>query len=45
MLSLIAVFGIVPAAVLSQDSDQASFSTAANEISGGTWLGYVVASR
>ena len=43
LLSLIAVFGILPAAVLAQDSNQASYSAAANEIAGGTWLGYVVA--
>ncbi len=43
LLSLIAVFGILPAAALSQDSNQASYAAAANEIAGGTWLGYVVA--
>ena len=43
LLSLVAVFGILPAAVLAQDSNQASYSAAANEIAGGTWLGYVVA--
>jgi APA family basic amino acid/polyamine antiporter len=43
LLSLIAVFGILPAAVLSQDSHQASYSAAANEIAGGSWLGYIVA--
>jgi APA family basic amino acid/polyamine antiporter len=43
LLSLVAVFGILPAAVLAQDSNQASYSAAANEIAGGTWLGYAVA--
>jgi len=43
LFSLIAVFGILPAAVLSQDSNQASYAAAANEIAGGTWLGYIVA--
>jgi APA family basic amino acid/polyamine antiporter len=43
LLSLVAVFGILPAAVLSQDSNQASYAAAANEIAGGTWLGYIVA--
>jgi len=43
LLSLVAVFGILPAAVLAQDGNQASYSAAANEIAGGTWLGYVVA--
>jgi APA family basic amino acid/polyamine antiporter len=43
LLSLVAVFGILPAAVLASDSNQASYSAAANEIAGGTWLGYLVA--
>ena len=43
MLSLIAVFGILPASALAQDSNQASYSAAADSIAGGTWLGYVVA--
>ena len=43
LLSLIAVFGILPAAVLAQDSNQASYAAAANQIAGGTWLGYIVA--
>jgi basic amino acid/polyamine antiporter, APA family len=43
LLSLIAVFGILPASALALDSNQASYSAAANEIMGGTWLGYVVA--
>lgn len=43
LLSLIAVFGILPAATLASDSNQASYSAAADSIAGGTWLGYVVA--
>jgi APA family basic amino acid/polyamine antiporter len=43
VLSLIAVFGILPASALAQDSNKASYSAAANSIAGGTWLGYVVA--
>jgi APA family basic amino acid/polyamine antiporter len=43
MLSLVAVFGILPASTLALDSNQASYSAAADEIAGGTWLGYVVA--
>ncbi len=43
MLSLIAVFGILPAAVLAKDSNQASYSAAADSMAGGTWLGYIVA--
>ncbi len=43
MLSLIAVFGIMPASALAQDSNQASYSAAADSIAGGSWLGYLVA--
>ena len=43
MLSLVAVFGIMPATALAEDSNQASYSAAADSIAGGTWLGYVVA--
>ena len=39
LLSLIAVFGILPAAALAQDSNKASYSAAANSIVGGTWAG------
>jgi APA family basic amino acid/polyamine antiporter len=41
LLSLIAVFGSVPSAVLA-DSD-APYSTAADAMAGGTWAGWVVA--
>jgi APA family basic amino acid/polyamine antiporter len=41
MLSLIAVFGILPSAQLSEST--APFSTAVNDIFGGTWAGYVMA--
>ena len=41
MLSLIAVFGILPSETLSKST--APFSDAANAIFGGTWAGYVMA--
>ncbi len=41
MLSLIAVFGILPTETLSKST--APFSDAANTIFGGTWAGYVMA--
>src|SRR5215469_13331452 len=41
MLSLTAVFGIVPSAQLSKSN--APFSTALNTMFGGTWAGYVMA--
>ncbi len=44
MLSLIAVFGIVPATALAQDANRASYSVAANNIVGsGSWAGDIVA--
>lgn len=43
VLSLVAVFGILPATALAQDSNKASYSAAADSIAGGTWLGYLVA--
>jgi len=43
LLSLVAVFGILPATALAQDSNQASYSAAADSIAGGSWLGYLVA--
>lgn len=43
LLSLVAVFGILPASVLALDENQASYSAAADSIAGGTWLGYIVA--
>lgn len=43
MLSLIAVFGILPASALAQDSNQASYSAATDSIVGGSWAGYLVA--
>jgi APA family basic amino acid/polyamine antiporter len=43
LLSLVAVFGILPAAALASDSNQASYSAAADSIAGGSWLGYLVA--
>ena len=41
LLSLIAVFGAVPSAVLGKSS--APYSTAADAMTGGTWAGWVVA--
>jgi APA family basic amino acid/polyamine antiporter len=41
LLSLIAVFGIVPSSTLQKST--APFSTAVNEMFGGTWAGYVMA--
>ncbi|MBC7631601.1 MAG: amino acid permease [Flavobacterium sp.] len=44
MLSLIAVFGIIPSSDLALDANKASYSTAANIITGdGTWAGNLVA--
>ena len=43
MLSLVAVFGILPATALAQDSNKASYASAANEIFGGAWSGNLVA--
>src|SRR6266550_33286 len=41
LLSLVAVFGIVPASTLQESN--APFSTAVNTMFGGTWAGYVMA--
>jgi APA family basic amino acid/polyamine antiporter len=41
LLSLTAVFGIVPSATLADSS--APYATAANDIFGGTWAGYLMA--
>src|SRR6516165_2887869 len=41
LLSLIAVFGIVPSATLQKAT--APFSTAVNSMFGGTWVGYIMA--
>ncbi|HEU4425394.1 MAG TPA: amino acid permease [Pilimelia sp.] len=43
LLSLIAIFGIVPTATLAQDENKASYSVAANTMAGGEWAGYLVA--
>jgi APA family basic amino acid/polyamine antiporter len=43
MLSLVAVFGILPAHALAQDANQASYSAATDHVIGGSWAGYVVA--
>src|SRR5262252_5732840 len=41
LLSLVAVFGIVPSAALQKST--APFSTAVNTMFGGTWVGYIMA--
>jgi basic amino acid/polyamine antiporter, APA family len=43
LLSLTAVFGIVPTVELAKDSNSASYTVAANTIFGGTWAGYLMA--
>ncbi|MFI5623669.1 amino acid permease [Nocardioides sp. NPDC051685] len=43
LLSLVAVFGILPASALAQDANQASYSAAANEVFGGSVAGDIVA--
>ena len=43
MLSLIAVFGILPTAILALDENKASYAVASNSIMGGTWSGNLVA--
>jgi basic amino acid/polyamine antiporter, APA family len=43
LLSMIALFGIVPTQALALDANKASYSTAANTIVGGTWAGDLVA--
>ncbi|MGV9826694.1 APC family permease [Gordonia sp. NPDC003429] len=43
LLSMTAVFGIVPSADLGKDENKASYAIAANDIFGGTWAGYAVA--
>ncbi|MDQ1483772.1 MAG: basic amino acid/polyamine antiporter, family, partial [Actinomycetota bacterium] len=43
MLSLVAVFGILPASALAQDANQASYSAATDHVIGGSWAGNIVA--
>ena len=43
LLSMIAVFGILPATALAQDANQASYSAAANQVFGGNVAGDIVA--
>jgi APA family basic amino acid/polyamine antiporter len=43
MLSLIAVFGILPTTALALDENKASYAVASNTIFGGTWSGDLVA--
>jgi APA family basic amino acid/polyamine antiporter len=43
LVSLVAVFGILPASALALDENRASYSVAADQILGGTWAGNLVA--
>jgi APA family basic amino acid/polyamine antiporter len=43
LLSMIAVFGIVPTADLALDANKDSYATAANAIAGGSWAGDLMA--
>jgi APA family basic amino acid/polyamine antiporter len=43
LLSLIAVFGILPASALAMDANKASYSAAADLVTGGSWAGNLVA--
>lgn len=43
LLSMVAVFGILPASQLADSANQASYSAATNAVVGGSWAGDVVA--
>jgi APA family basic amino acid/polyamine antiporter len=43
LLSMVAVFGIMPASALAQDANQASYSAATDSVIGGSWAGNLVA--
>jgi APA family basic amino acid/polyamine antiporter len=43
LLSMVAVFGILPADTLAADANQASYAAATDAVVGGTWAGYLVA--
>jgi APA family basic amino acid/polyamine antiporter len=43
LLSMVAVFGIVPTNVLAEDANKASYSVAFNTMAGGDWAGDLVA--
>jgi APA family basic amino acid/polyamine antiporter len=43
LLSMVAVFGILPASALAQDANQASYAAAADHVIGGAWSGNLVA--
>lgn len=43
LLSMVAVFGILPTTALAQDANKASYSVAADTIVGGSWAGNLVA--
>ncbi|WP_433788899.1 amino acid permease [Actinoplanes sp. CA-252034] len=43
LLSMVAIFGIVPTSALAEDANKASYSVAANMMAGGEWAGDLVA--
>ena len=43
LLSMVAIFGILPAAALASDDNQASYAAATDHIFGGSWSGNLVA--
>lgn len=43
MLSMVAVFGIMPATALADSANKASYAAAADQIFGGSWAGHLVA--
>jgi basic amino acid/polyamine antiporter, APA family len=43
LLSMVAIFGIVPTTALAEEANKASYSVAANSMAGGTWAGDLVA--
>jgi APA family basic amino acid/polyamine antiporter len=43
LLSMVAVFGILPASQLAEDANRDSYAVAANTVIGGTWAGNLVA--
>ena len=43
LLSMVAVFGILPATALAEDATRPSYASAADEIFGGAWSGNLVA--
>jgi APA family basic amino acid/polyamine antiporter len=43
LLSMVAIFGILPTTALAEDANKASYSAAANVMAGGTWAGDLMA--